>query len=84
MPDTHPPQPVFFPQKDTSKVTLMMQQREHVGAEHWVCPLSPILRRVPFHRRFFYSVSCRFTNWPWASTAALKRDGLISESFFVL
>ena len=85
MADTHLPQPVFFPHKDTSKDVLMMQQREHVGAEqNWVCPLSPILhiRRVPCHRRFSFPADRPvLTNWPWASTAALKRDGLISESF---
>ena len=85
MADTHLPQPVFFPHKDTSKDVLMMQQREHVGAEqNWVCPLSPMLhiRRVPCQRRFSFPADRPvLTNWPCASTAALKRDELISESF---
>ena len=76
--DTHLPQPVFFPHKDTSKDVRMIQHREQFVAEqNWVCPLSPILqiRRVPCHRRFSFPADRPvLTNCPWVSTAALKRS----------
>ena len=82
--DTHLPQLVFFPHKDTSKDVRMMQHREQFGAEqNWVCPLSPILqiRRVPCHRRF--SFPAVLTNCPWVFfTAALKRSIIFLFSLF--
>ena len=84
--NTHLPQPVFFPHKDTSNEVRMMQHKEQVGAEqNWVCPLSPILqiRRVPCQRRFSFPADRPvFTNCPRVSTPALVSE--ISEFFVIM